>query len=437
MAGRFVQNGKFFISRIFSFARSQTKDPAFWHESFLLVLANVIVTGLGLIRTPLITWIIPKDQVGMLGVVASWMPFLQLASLTGLDTASYHYISKGQPWAFIINISYRLRWSLFSTLGFLIGAVYWFWQKESALAWLFIIAGISYPLTIGLSAVGGTIGALERYRSLFWFRIWESLTDFTGFIPLLLSIYWVNQIVTFYGSNQIATLVMQVSYSIWLINLIKKGKHKHLSQQEEKAFYSYGKHQTGINSISVLNNRLDAVLVSIFLPLNTMADYSIALLVYEQLRRFWNIYVTIRYPKLVRIPKVRLWQQFLIEGSLVIIGFALVGLTVAVLGFWLIPILLPPSYVASLRYMSLLILAFLASIPAGMSDTYFRTQQDPNPQYYLRIIGVLIGVVASLILLPNWGAAGVAAGRIFASIGQSIVACFLFIHKRPIPDQNE
>jgi O-antigen/teichoic acid export membrane protein len=437
MLERVFHNGRLFSQKILSFVRTQTKDPHFWKESALLILANVIVTALALVRTPLITWMIPKDQVGMLGVVASWMPFLQLASITGLDTAAYHYTSKGKAWAFVVNVSYRLRWSLLSMVGFLAGAFYWNMHNESELAWLFIVAGLSFPLSSGLSAVAGTIGALEYYKTLFWYRIWESLTDFTGFIPLVFSVWWVNQIVTFYGANQLATMVMQIGYSLWMFSLLKKNKDNRLNDREKDEMINYGKNQTGINSISVINNRIDAVLVSIFLPLNTMADYSIALIIYEQLRKLWNIYITIRYPKLVRIPFQKLWQQFVVEGVIVLSGFTLVGLVVAVLGLWLIPILLPPSYATSLRYILLLILAFLAGIPAGITDTYFRTQQDPRPQYFLRMVGVLTGIVASVILLPIWGAVGVAAGRICSSVAQSIVGGILFIQKRPKQKENE
>ena len=431
MIQRLAQNGRNISTRLLSFVQSQTKEPAFWREGFLLILANVIVTCLGLIRTPLITWMIPKEQVGMLGVVASWMPFLQLASLSGFDTASYHYTSKGQPWAFAINLSYRLRWSLLSTFGFLLGALYWAWQKEPGLAWLFIIAGISYPLTSGLSAVAGVIGALERFKDLFWYRIWESLTDFTGFIPLVLSTWWVNQIVTFYGANQLATLIMQVGYSLWIFLPIYRAKTNRLTQTDQKELVQYGKHQTAINSIGVINNRIDAVLVSIFLPLNTMADYSIALLIFEQLRRLWNVYITVRYPKLVRMPFLDRWKQLLNEGVLVLVGFTLVGIVIAGFGFWLIPLVLPPSYTTSLGFIVLLIIAFLSSIPAGMSDTYFRTQQDPKRQYFLRLTGVTIGIIASLLLLPRWGAYGVAAGKILSSLAQSTMGTILFVKNRP------
>ena len=427
MVNRFTRNSKKISAQIWDFFLSQTKDQQFMQASSLLILSYSIVTILGLIRTPVIVWVIPKDQVGMLAVVASWMPFLQLASISGLDTASYHYTSKGQPWSFIVNISYRLRWSMISAVGFLTIAMYYLWQSESSLTWLFIIAGVSYPFTAGLSAAAGMLGAQERYKALFWYRIWESLTDFSGFIPLLFSTFWISRIVTFYGANQLATMIMQVGCVIWLLLPLIKNKEKRLIKQEEQELLQYGKHQTAINGLSVLNNRIDALLVGLFLPFTTMADYSIALLIFEQLKRLWNIYVTIRYPRLVKMPFIDLKRQFILEGGLVLVGYVVGGMIIIAAGFWLIPIILPASYANSLGLIVMIIFAFLANIPAGIADTFFRTQQDHRHQYSLRITGVVVGSISSFILLPIWGAYGVAAGRILAGLAQSIFGSILFV----------
>jgi O-antigen/teichoic acid export membrane protein len=413
-------------SQILGVFVSATKDQQFFKTSSLLLFSYGIVTVLGLVRTPIIVWVIPKDQVGMLGIVASWMPFLQLASLSGLDTASYHYTSKGQPWSFAVNINHRLVWSLLSSVGFLAVAIYYYAQKESSLTWLFIIAGVTYPFTAGLSAVSGMLGAQERFKALFWYRIWESLTDFTGFIPLLLSTLWVSQIVTFYGANQLATLIMMVGCCFWLLIPLYKDKNNRLSNQDQEEFLRYGKHQTALNGLSALNNRIDALLVGIFLPFTTMADYSIALLVFEQLKRLWNIYVTVKYPKLVRIPMIERWHQFIREGIFVISGFTIGGGIMALAVFWLIPIILPASYSNSMSLILLIIIAFLVNIPAAMVETYFRTQQNQKSQYYLRLAGILSGILFSLLLLPRWGVYGIAGGKILSSAVQSIFASLLF-----------
>ena len=84
----------------------------FLRHSGLLMLANIITTALGLVRTLAVTWLIPREQVGMLGVLAAWTPFLSLLSLPGIDAAAYHYVAKGQNWAFRSGMLTRLRWSV-------------------------------------------------------------------------------------------------------------------------------------------------------------------------------------------------------------------------------------------------------------------------------------------------------------------------------------
>ncbi len=403
------------------------KNRRFWQASGLLMLANLLVTALGLIRTPAVTWLLPKDEVGMLGVVASWVPFLQLVSLSGLDSAAYHYTAKGKPWAFVVNLGYRLRWSLLSAAGFLLGAAFWAWRGETILSWMFVITALSYPVTIGMTASAGMLGAQEKFKGLFWYRIFESLTDFVGFIPLAFGAWWLSKVATFYTANQIATALMQVGVSFGLAWQLRRLGNHHWTHEDEREMVRYGKHLTAITGISVLQARTDALLVGALLPLETMADYSIALLVYEQIRRLWGIYLAVRYPPLVRLPIELRRRRFVIEGGLVWVGLIGAGFAIALLAHWLIPIVLPPNYASSLGYMDLLIVTVLVGVPGGLAETYFRTEQDERQQYRMRLVAALVGVTAPALLIFRWGAYGAAAGRMLANLVLSAVGVALFI----------
>jgi O-antigen/teichoic acid export membrane protein len=402
----------------------------FWQASGLLMLANVIVTSLALVRTPAMTWLLPKEEVGMLGVVASWLPFLQLASMAGMDSAAYHYVAKGQPWAYVVNLFYRLRWSLISAAGFLAGALYWAWRGDSGLAWMFAITGISYPVTIGMTASAGMLGAQEKFKSLFWYRIFESLTDFTGFIPLAFSAWMISKVVTFYTANQLATAMMQAGVSFYLAWQLKHLGTSPMPEEDRREMVRYGKHLTGIMGISVLQGRTDALLVGTLLPLGTMADYSIGLMVAEQFRRLWTVYVSVRYPPLVRMHFARRRRRFLLEGVLVWLGLIAAGVVVALLAHLLIPIVLPPSYASSLGYMDVLIATVLIGTPGGLAELFFRTQQDARRQYLMRAVSAAVGVVAPILLVFRWGAYGAAAGRFLANLVLSMLGVYLFLRER-------
>ncbi len=400
----------------------------------LLLLANALVTALALVRTPAMAWILPREELGMFGVVASWLPFLQLLSLSGLDGAVYHYIAKGQPWAFVEGLFVRLRWSLLAAAAFLILGFYWFRAGAAPLGWMFVIAGLSYPFTYGMTASAGMLSARENFKGLFWYRLGESLTDFAGFIPLALSAWWISRAATFFAANQLATGLMQVGVSAALALGLRRMGAPRQSAEERREMLQYGRHLTALTGISVLQVRTDAFLVGLLLPLETMADYTIALLVYEQVKRLWGIYVSVRYPPWVRLPVPARRRRMLREGWLVCAGFAGLGLLIAAAGHLLIPRLLPPEYAGSLRYMDILIATVVAGLPGALAEQYFRTRQDQARQYRMRIAAAAAGVAAPALLILPLGATGAAAGRFLASLALSAVGLWLFFRE---PQESE
>ncbi len=401
-------------------------NPRFLRNSGLLMLANIIVTGLALIRTPTITWLLPKEDVGMISAVGAWLAFILLLSLPGLDSASYHYIIKGSDWAFITGIKRKVRWSLLSTLAFGGGAVYWWWRGETNLSLIFIIAGAVCPVVLGLSACSGTLAAREKFGLLFWYRIADSLTDFVGFVPLLLSVWWINRGITFYTVNQIATMIMLITVAWWLRNQIPVEKRQAPDTGIEHEMVRYGQHLTLISALGVVQSQMDSLLVSALLPLTVMADYAIATMIYNQFKSLWSIYLSVRYPVFVRLSLQRRRQQMLWEGGLVWIGFIVAGGMLFIVAQWLIPLLLPASYLSSLPYVGLLILAFIMLLPGAFVEIYFRSEQDQRQQYILRGVSAFAGVVLPASMISVWGVTGVAIGRICTSTVFSIVGLWLF-----------
>lgn len=407
--------------------RQRMVSRRFWRDSGLLLSANVIVAVLGLIRVPVITRILTKDEVGMLGVVISVLPFLQLLSLSGLDLATYHYVAKGDPGAFRVNVATRLRWSILSTLGFLVGGIYWLGAGNPTLAGLFVIAGLTYPVTTGLTAVAGVLSAKEDFVRLFWYRISEALTRYAGILVLLVLPLLATQVLWFFLANQVALAALQVGVAIWLLDQLRRAKSPPMSSEERREMVRYGKHMTGLNAISTAQTRVDSLLVALFLPLGVMADYSIAQIVYTQFKNLWTVYYTVRYPPLVRLPLARRRRRMVMETGVVWAGSALVGLVAGAALWVLVPIILPQEYTSSLPFISWLLAAFVVSIPGFFAETYFRTQQDERSQYLLRGAAAVSGVVLPALFFLLWQAYGIVLGRFLSGLVLSIVGALLFI----------
>jgi len=414
------------IATLRTLALSKLHNQQFLRNSGLLMLANIIVTALALIRTPAITWLLPKEEVGMISVVGAWMAFILLLSLPGLDSASYHYVVKGSQWAFLVNIRQKTRWAFLSSTAFVCGAGYWWWRNEPDLSIIFIVAAVVCPIVLGLSACSGTLAAREKFTALFWYRIADSLTDFVGFVPLVFSIWWINRGITFYTVNQLATMAMLLFVTWWLIKAWPINERQAPNKEIEREMIRYGQHLTLISTLGVVQSQIDSLLVSALLPLTVMADYAIATMIYNQIKTLWSIYLSVRYPVFVRLALPRRRRRMLWEGGLMWLGFAAVGGALFLVAHWLIPLLLPESYRNSLPYIGLLILAFLTLLPGAFVEVYFRTEQDQRQQYILRGASATAGVILPSLLISGWGVIGVAVGRIMAGVVFSVVGLWLF-----------
>ena len=403
------------------------RSRRFWHGGGLLMLAHIIVTALGLVRVPVVTRILSKDEVGMIGVVASALPFLQLLSLSGLDGATYHYVAKGYPTALRVNIAIRLRWSILSTLGFLVGGMYWLWAGNSILAGLFSIAALTYPFTTGLTAVAGFLGAREDFGHLFWYRIGEALTRYVGFGVLLLLPVLSSQVLWFSLANNLALAVLQIGVAGWLINQLRREGIPRMLPQERREMVHYGKHLTVLNSITTAQTQVDGLLVGWFLPLSVMADYSIAQIVYTLIQQLWKIYNTVRYPPFVRLPLVRRQRRMVLEMWVVWAGFIVLGLATGA-GLWvLVPVILPPEYGSSLPFVSWLLATFVVGVPGLFAQMYFQTRQDERSLYLLRGTAAVGGIVVPSFLIFFWRAYGVVVGRFVAGLALSVAGIYLFV----------
>jgi O-antigen/teichoic acid export membrane protein len=398
-------------------------------DAGLLMLANVLVTLLALVRLPAITWLLPKEDVGRISVVSAWAAFIVLLSLPGLDAASYHYIAKGKPWALRVVLRARAPLTLLSSLGFLGGALYWYNRGESVLAAFFVLMALVSPLLYTFSPAGGTLGAQERFRSLFWYRIGESLTDFAGFIPLLLGAWWISEGLTFYAFNQIATASMLVLVVRWILR--RMGPQPPVAASESRELVVYGRHMSALTAISVAQMQADSLFVGTLLPLTVAADYGIATVAGNQMRVLWNIFLALRYPVFVRLPVLRRQRRMRLEGALALVGFAGVGVVAWFAAALLIPLLLPASYSAAIPYIAWLFASFVVSVPGYMIETYFRTEQDERRQYLLRVSTLLPSLLIPFLMLQQWGLQGILWGRVIASVVYTVAAVAVALWARP------
>ena len=415
------------LPRLWSHIRRYITHRRLWQAGGLLMAANFVVVLLEMLRVPVVTRILTKEEVGMIAIVASVVPLLQLLSLSGLDGSSYHYISKGHTGALRVNVGVRMRWSLLSVLGFLIGGAYWWWQGNTLLAWLFTVTAVTYPAARGLTAAASALTARESFGRYFWFRIAEALTRYAGLGLLLLIPAMNTQVIWYSVANQIALGALQFITVAWLLNHFRQVEVAPMPIEDRREMIRYGKHLTAVNAISAAQTRIDAPLVAWLLPRAVMADFWVAQLVQAQFKRLWSVYYSLRYPPLVRLPVDQLRRRIVAETALLFVGYAALGVGGVALLWVVLPIVLPSEYASSLPLIAWLIAAFVASVPGFFAEMYFRMRQDERRQYVLRGVAAVTGVILPCIAIAIWHLDGVVIARFVISLIFSAVGITLFI----------
>jgi len=414
-------------SRLWSRIRRFITHRRLWQAGGLLLSANIIVVALEVLRVPIVTRLLTKEEVGMIAIVASVLPLLQLLSLTGLDGSTYHYIAKGHTGALRAGIGVRLRWSMLSVLGFLIGGIYWLWKDNTLLAGLFTITAAMYPVARGLTAAASALTAREDFGRLFWYRIGEAASRYSGLVVVIALPAMSTQVLWYSLGNQLMLGLLQLGVVLWLLSHFRAFEAAPMPTKDRAEMIRYGKHLTAMNAIAAAQTRVDAPLIAWLLSRSVMADFWVAQLVQAQFKRLWTIYYTLRYPPLVRLPVDRLRRRIVFEAGILLVGYTLVGVgAVAALRIAL-PIVLPAEYASSLPLIAWLIAAFVASIPGFFAEMYFRMRQNERRQYLLRGVSAVSGVALPCVAIALWQLQGVVVARFVISLIFSAVGIALFM----------
>lgn len=398
----------------------------------LLLVGNGLIFALGLIRLPVVTWLLPREQLGMIGVVTAWVPFVQLVSMPGLDSAAYFYMAKSKADALFLNLRARSKWVLAGASVFLIPAGwYWFQNEEnsSTIATLFIIAAVTFPAIFGFTVSASWVGATERFKGLLTYRLIQAVSKYFGVVPLLFFTILPTSVIWFFAANQIGLAILLTGFLLWTIFQIRKHPSEMMGDSEKDHMVTYGRQQTGLSVLSVVQNRFDVLLVSWFMPLAVVADYLLAQIVYSQVKGLWSVYYTIRFPHLVNMEDEFRRKRLITEISILTFMFAGFALAVGLVYGLAIGWVFPQEYEGSTKYVYWLCFIFSVGVPGFGAETYFRSTTNQSAQSTMRLVAALTNVVVSISLVWWWSDIGILIGRLSSNIALSITGTILFFKR--------
>jgi len=380
------------LSRFF-----QVDVKYFARGGFWLGLAQIVNMLVGLAISAALARYLTKAQFGEYQFIMTLIGVFLLLSLPGFNIAAYQGWVKGYHRTVLYAIKMRSLFGILGSISFIIVAMYLFFVRTHPLWWGYLIIGILFPFIAGGEPISTPIAAKENFRKLC--KRQTLLTVIAGVCAIITGILSQSFIFTalaYLGSQIfINSIFFFMDYSTFSTGKIDpEARH-------------FAIHLSIINFVSYLQTYYDKLLVTYFFGFLSIAVYSIASAIADQVYAISKMLVTLIYPRLLKLSP---------QEAFTAVKRKLPYLTILFAGLGLIGIILAKPFIVLIytsQYAEAIIITqgfLVVSVIKSIAYILFRTleaQRQTKALYFINMSYFIIELVLTLILLPTvglWGA---------------------------------
>ena len=381
--------------------------------SFWLTTARVVTSGSSFVLAIAFAHLLSKQDYGVYKYVLSMVAALSALSLTGLNTSIVQSVARGFEHIARTSLWTNIKWSIGMIVVTIGIAVYYATQGNFTLALSFATAALFAPILNGALLYRSYLNGKKSFKALAWHN---SLSALIPAIIIILGLLvtanpWILILIYFVGNTATALI-------IYFYILRKYQPNNKIDENTNR----YSQHLSGIYILDTIATNLDKVLLFQHLGGVSLAVYSFAIAIPEQLRALLGIIPTLAIPKLAeksdkdiqRVIYRKITKLFLITIPIIIIYFFAAPLLYR---------LLFPQYLESIQYSRFFALIML--VEGGLAGAVFKAKMAIKEQYILNVSSniIKIGLLWGLMLI--YGIWGIIAARIISRFISFGLALFL------------
>jgi len=202
----------------------------------------------------------------------------------------------------------------------MVAGFFYSFKHDPLLAQLLTVVAIFYPTNFAFNCLFSFYNAKKKFLKMTSLQLLSRVISVVGLVMAILflkSIFWI--ILTYF-------LLISV-FNILLYFYIER--FENINRDFERVVVVYGKELTIINIIPQLLNNFDVIIIPIFLGLEPLAVYSIAIKIPDTIKGFLNSFESLIMPKLVDTDRKNFLgkiKNFWIIASFLIIIILMVAL---------------------------------------------------------------------------------------------------------------
>lgn len=349
----------------------------------------------GLATTFIMARILPSELFGQFRYVIAIFGVATVATLAGLSNSIIQGVAKGDTSVAHIALKKNLKFSPIGCLILIAFALERMLRGEFLVAWSLVGAAITFPLYSISSMYSDILLGKENMKQLAKINFAINAIFTVIFLPIL-----------FFYRN---LLILSVAYlgvdAIMRAYLSFHAVRKLPNTGDATPYLRVGNHLSAINIIQVIAGKIDQVLIQFFGGYQSLASYSIAILIPEQIKSFVKSSSGIFLQRLSRheaneknLKNIQRHFWIATGGTGVLIATYILVIP------FLLPILFPQYSDAVLP--TIVYSIGLLSLPSFIGINYFSIHHDIKRLWRFHILGSVIQILTTIALVPFFGGWG-------------------------------
>lgn len=399
------------------------------HGSSWTTASKIIASSTALLLSVLYARYLSKEVYGNYRYVLSVLSIVGIFAIPGMGVSMTRSIARGYEG------TYRTggRMIFLASLGILIAGVliglYFLQIGDRTLALGFLASSLFVPFVEGLGNWRAYYDGKRQFKKKAVFNIIDQLFYSTCMLTAIGCVVFLKL------GYMYSLIILLIAYSVGegLPNFIFFTKTLRLvpkSAQVEPKSIRYGMHLSFLSIPSTIANYIDAALLYAFVGPQSIAIYSFAIALPEQMKSYLGVPADILFPTLSSKTSdyeytAQLKKRFIRKvWKLTIVTFFIVALYIV--SAPMIYKILFPRYVASIHLSQIYTLSLLF-FPFSISSTALKATGNIKTIYISDIGAPIIQILALALLIPSFGLWGAVWGRIIGRTANILLTSSVFI----------
>jgi O-antigen/teichoic acid export membrane protein len=386
-------------------------------NGFWLTLGQIISMGASLLLSIAFANLVSPVIYGNYKYIISILGILGIFSLSGMSTAVTQAVARGFEGSFYSGFKTKLKWGCLGSITAIIGAVYYWIRGNEILPIPLILIAVFLPLMQSSGVYSSFLSGKKLFCSQVKYSvITNAISSLAIFLVLLITknLFWL-----------IATYLISHTILNSLFYLLTKNKFLP-NKKEDFQTISYGKHLSLIETISIIAEYIDKVLLFTLIGSSQLAIYSFAIIIPEQINGFLKNISTLSLPKLSTKSRIEIKNDLIKK----IKKIAIIIIIILIIYWIASPYIYKcffPKYTDSIHYSQLFMLSIIAVLTSFMI-TAFQSQMMKKELYLTKISG-LIQIFLLIILIPFFGIWGAITAMLSSKILNFFFVLILFARR--------